>query len=206
MSEALIIGIAGGSASGKSTLAKRIAQEFENDVLILCHDDYYRAQDNVPAEVRAKTNYDHPDTFDTRLLIDHINLLKKGMAIEKPVYDYCIHTRSDKTVHTPPRKIIIIDGLQILCIPELRDMMDIRVYVDTPSDIRILRRLKRDTQQRGRTFDSVYSQYIKTVKPMHDIYVEPSKQFADIIVSGNGDNDVAFDLICCKIEKYLKEN
>lgn len=200
MKKMLIIGIAGGSGSGKSTAAELIADEFGEEVTLLRHDDYYKAQHEKTYEERTKQNYDCPDAFDTELMSKHIAQLKSGKAIECPVYDYMIHDRSDKTRRIEPTSVLVIDGILILAEPSLRNLMDIKIYIDTDADIRIVR----DVNERKRTLESVISQYMATVKPMHEAFVEPSKKFADVIVPEGGHNQVAMDMIYNLIRHHLK--
>ena len=200
--DTLIIGIAGGSGSGKSTLTKLLRQDFQNEVTVLNHDDYYLAQDDIPFEERCKRNYDHPDAFETALLISHLQALKAGQEIDCPVYDYTQHTRSAQTRRVSPAPVILVDGILILENPALRALFDIKIYVDTDADVRVLRRIVRDTKKRGRSLDSVIEQYLATVKPMHDAFVEPSKKFADFIIPMGGRNPVVLDMI----QNWLREH
>ena len=188
----LIIGIAGGSGSGKTTLALRLKERFgEDEVRLISHDSYYKRHDELPYEERCKLNYDHPDSFDTPLMVAHLRELRAGHPVQVPVYDYTIHNRSDKTVTVQPAPVIIVEGILIFDSPELCDLMDMKVFVDTDADERILRRLVRDVKERGRSLDSVINQYLTTVKPMHEAFVEPSKRNADIIVPNGGENTTA---------------
>ncbi len=204
MSEMLTIGIAGGSGSGKSTITRLLVEKFGNDVTVIRHDDYYKAHHNLPYEERAKLNYDCPEAFDTDLMAEHLALLRQGKAIDCPVYDYMEHDRSDKIRRIEPNKVLIIDGILILADESLRKLMDIKIFVDTDADIRILRRIKRDVNERRRTLDSVINQYIDTVKPMHEAYVEPSKKYADIIIPEGGYNIVAMEMIENRILHHIK--
>ena len=188
---------------GKSTLADNIRKEFENNITMLSHDYYYKSNDNLTFEERKKLNYDHPDAFETSLLLDHLNRLKKGEVIYRPNYSFVEHKREDKTIEVVPKKVILLDGILIFENKELRDMMDIKIYVDTDADIRFIRRLIRDVQERGRTLDSVIEQYCTTVKPMHEQFVEPSKKYADIIVPEGGYNHVALNMIIEKIRSII---
>lgn len=201
----LIIGIAGGSASGKTSISRHIQDKFANmtRVLVIRQDDYYKDQSDKPMEERVKTNYDHPDAFDNDFLVEQINELIHGNKIEKPTYDYVNHTRSDKTETCFPCDVLILEGLFVLQDPKIRDLLDIAVYVDTDADIRFIRRLNRDVQERGRTMESVVNQYISTVRPMHESFVEPSKRFANIIIPEGGTNTVAIDLLNTKISSIL---
>lgn len=201
----LIIGIAGGSGSGKTTLAQNIKDYFNDQVAILCHDYYYKSNSGIPLEERKKLNYDHPNSFDTELLIEHLRELKKGHKIEHPVYSFVEHTRLDETVEVEPKKVIIVEGILIFENRELCDLMDIKVFVDTDADVRILRRLLRDVKERGRDLDSVVSQYLSTVKPMHEEFVDPSKKRADIIIPEGGANVVALNMLLEKIKNVINE-
>lgn len=203
MKEVLVIGIAGGSGSGKTTLAKNICEHFSDRISVLRHDDYYKCQDDIPMEERIKTNYDHPHAFDTDLLIYHIDELKAGRNICAPTYDYTNHTRSGETRLVKANKVVLLEGILILENPELRKRLDMKIFVDTDADVRILRRLLRDVKERGRNMDSVVSQYLGTVKPMHEAFVEPSKRYADVIVPIGGENPVAIGMIIDRIEKHL---
>ncbi len=200
----IIIGIAGGTGSGKTTIAARISSVLGSDrIVVIPQDMYYQDQSHLPLEVRAKVNYDHPSAFDTELLLSHLKMLKEGHPIERPTYDFVIHARSKKTVRIEPRDVIIVEGILVLYYPELRELMDIKIYVDTPDDIRFIRRLKRDTAERGRTIESVIEQYIATVRPMHMEFVEPSKQFADVIIPEGGYNDIAIEMVVSTVLRRL---
>lgn len=196
----IIIGIAGGTGSGKSTLADNIRKEFANNITMLSHDYYYKSNSHLSFDERKKLNYDHPDAFDTDLLIEHLNKLKKGEVIYRPNYSFVTHLREEQTVEVVPKKVILLDGILIFENKELRDMMDIKIFVDTDADIRFIRRLVRDVSDRGRTLESVIEQYTTTVKPMHEQFVEPSKKYADIIVPEGGYNHVALNMIIEKLE------
>ena len=200
--ECIIIGIAGGTGSGKSTFTNRLKAEFGEDVAVVYHDNYYKRQ-TIPFEERKKVNYDHPDAFETDLLVEHLKLLKQGQAVDCPVYDYSIHNRSDETVRIEPKKIILLEGILVLADPRLRDMIDIKIFVEADADERILRRIVRDVKERGRDLDNIVAQYLATVKPMHYLYVEPTKARADIIIN-SGLNDVAFDIMRSKISLMLR--
>ncbi len=200
-----IIGVAGGSGSGKSTFSERLLAEFSENVTLLKSDNYYLPQDNVPMDVRVKTNYDSPNAIDFYLMAKHICELKSGKSIDCPVYDFKHHTRSAKIERIDPKEILILDGILIFASEELRPLIDLKIYVETDADERILRRARRDVVERGRTIDSVIEQYLATVKPMHYLYVEPSKSHADIIING-GLNDNALELVKHKIENILSCN
>ena len=204
MKDVLVIGIAGGSGSGKTTLAQNIYNHFADRISILRHDDYYKCQDDIPMEERVKTNYDHPHAFDTDLLIYHIDELKAGRNICSPTYDYSRHTRSGEVREVKANKVVVLEGILILENEKLRDRLDMKIYVDTDADVRILRRILRDVKERGRSLDSVIEQYLSTVKPMHEAFVEPSKRYADIIVPVGGENAVACQMIIDQVEKHLK--
>lgn len=201
----MIIGIAGGSGSGKTTLTNKICEKFAGNISVVYHDSYYKAHPELTYEQRAKLNYDHPDSFETDLMIEHLNALKRGEPVDCPVYDFTVHNRSDKTLRINPAKVIVVEGILVFAQKRLRDLMDIKIFVDTDADERILRRILRDTKERGRSVDSVVKQYLATVKPMHEQYVEPSKRFADIIVLDGGYNLVALDMIMMKIKDHLAE-
>ena len=199
-----IIGVAGGTASGKSTLVKKLQEAFEGEsVITLCHDYYYKAHDDLSFEERTKLNYDHPGAFDTDMMIEDIIKLKKGRSVFRPVYSFVNHNRTDKTVKAEPAQVIIIDGILILENRTLRELMDVKVYVDTDPDVRLGRRLLRDVQERGRSIESVLTQYFCTVKPMHDEFVEPSKRYADIIIPEGGFNSVAVSMLIHNINSLI---
>ena len=200
----LLIGIAGGTGSGKSTLTQRIVQQFGEAVTVLHHDDYYKAHDELTYEERTKLNYDHPNAFDTDLLVRDLEELKKGKAVHCPIYDFTIHNRSRDWQLIYPNRVIILEGILIFEDRRLCDLLDIKIYVDTDADIRILRRIRRDVQERGRSLDSVITQYLETVKPMHEQFVEPSKRRADIIIPEGGENIVALDMLIERVRKHLK--
>ena len=203
----VVIGIAGGTCSGKSSIAGILIDEFRytNSINIIREDDYYKDQSHLPMEERVKTNYDHPLAFDFDLMIDHLNKLIAGETIEKPTYDYTVHNRSNVTEIVHPSDVLIIEGLFALYTREIRDLEDIKIFVDTPADIRFIRRLKRDVKERARTIESITDQYLTTVKPMHDQFLEPTKQFADIIIPQGKSNTVAIDLLKTKINSILNE-
>ncbi len=200
----MIIGIAGGTGSGKTTFTNRLKERFGGDVSVVYHDNYYKAHDDMPFEARCELNYDHPDAFDTELMIEHVRQLKEGKAIQCPTYDYTIHNRARETVTVLPTKVIIIEGILIFQSEPLRDLMDIKIFVDTDADVRILRRITRDVKERGRSLDSVVNQYLTTVKPMHEQFVEPSKRNADIIVLEGGHNVVALDMIIQRVKTHIE--
>ena len=206
MSKPIIIGIAGGSASGKSSISTRLKNKFADvkSVLIIRQDDYYKDQSDKPMEERIKTNYDHPFAFDNDLLIANLKDLIAGKTIEKPTYDFVNHTRSNVTETCNPCDVLILEGLFVLENAELRDLLDIKVYVDTAADIRFIRRLLRDVSERGRTMDSVITQYVNTVRVMHDSFIEPTKRYADIIIPEGGSNSVAIDLLTTKISSIIR--
>lgn len=198
----IMIGIAGGSGSGKSTFTNRLKKEFGDQVTVIYHDNYYRSNDGIPFEVRQKVNYDHPDAFETDLLIAHLKAFRRGESVQCPVYNYAEHNRSQETVELRPSRIIIIEGILVLENPELRSLFDIKIYVEADADERIIRRIIRDVKERGRHVEDISEQYLTTVKPMHYLYVEPTKALADIVIN-SGMNDVAFDLMRTKIQKIL---
>ncbi|MHC5251964.1 uridine kinase [Listeria kieliensis] len=203
----VVVGVTGGSGSGKTSVCKKIYEHFgECSILMLEQDFYYKDQSDLSFEERLETNYDHPLAFDTDLLIEHVEQLLNYQAISKPVYDYTVHNRSNEVIHQEPREVIILEGILILEDPRLRDLMDIKVYVDTDDDIRIIRRLLRDIKDRGRSLDSVIDQYLNVVKPMHNEFIEPTKKYADIIIPEGGQNHVAIDLMTTKIAAVLEEN
>ena len=204
MNDILVIGIAGGTGSGKTTLMDNLVKRFGDDVTVLSHDNYYRRRDEMSMEERAKVNYDEPAALETDLMVRHLEKLRQGEAIECPVYDFSQHNRSDKTITIVPRRVIIVEGILIFEDAALRDLMDIRIFVDTDADVRLGRRILRDVEERGRTLQSVLEQYETTVKPMHEKYVEPSKKFADIVVPEGGQNYVALDMILTRIARHLE--
>ena len=199
----IVIGVAGGTGSGKTTLVRALQNRFGDNITVLSHDNYYKRHDELTYEERSRLNYDHPDAFDTDLLCEHIRLLKSGQSIDMPVYDYTIHNRSDRTVHVDTAPVIVLEGILIFAEPALCDLMDIKVFVDTDADVRILRRIVRDVKERGRSLDSVISQYLTTVKPMHEQFVEPSKRRADIIIPEGGENIVALEMLIERVKKHL---
>lgn len=207
MKKPIFIGISGGSGSGKTTIVNRIYSEVpEKSICIIEHDAYYKDQSGLTYEQRCKTNYDHPFAFDTDLFVEHIKRLKDGETIEKPIYDYEIHNRIKENVMVDPKEIIIVEGLLVFYEEKIRELLDIKIFVDTDADIRIMRRIMRDMKERGRTLDSIMSQYINTVRPAHEQFIEPSKKYADIIVTEGGNNLVAVDLMVTKIKSLLYKN
>ncbi|MCM2531562.1 uridine kinase [Neobacillus pocheonensis] len=205
MRKPVVIGVTGGSGSGKTSVTKAIYESFKgHSILMLEQDYYYKDQSNLPFEERLKTNYDHPLAFDNDLLIEHLEKLLRFEPIEKPVYDYSIHTRSEKIIPVEPKDVIILEGILVLEDERLRNLMDIKLYVDTDADLRIIRRLMRDITDRGRTMESVIEQYVNVVRPMHNQFIEPTKRYADIIIPEGGHNHVAIDLMVTKIQTILE--
>ena len=204
MNDILVIGIAGGTGSGKTTLMDNLVKRFGNDVTVLSHDNYYRRRDDMTMEERQNVNYDEPAALETDLMVRHLDKLRHGEAIECPVYDFTQHNRSDKTITIVPKRVIIVEGILIFEDDALRDLMDIRIFVDTDADVRLGRRILRDVEERGRTLQSVLDQYQTTVKPMHEMYVEPSKKHAHLVVPEGGRNFVALDMILSRIERHLE--
>jgi uridine kinase len=203
----VVIGVAGGSGSGKTAVTKAIYEQFpEQNILVIEQDYYYKDQSDLPMEERLKTNYDHPLAFDNDLIIDHIKTLFNYEPIEKPVYDYKMHTRSEQVIEVEPKDVIILEGILVLEDERLRDLMDIKVFVDTDADIRIIRRMLRDIKDRGRTIESVIEQYESVVRPMHLQFIEPTKRYANIIIPEGGQNHVAIDLMVTKIQTILEQN
>ena len=219
MSDVITIGIAGGTGSGKTTITRRILDEFGGDVSVLYHDNYYKRHDDIPFPERKKLNYDHPNAFDTPLLVQHLDALRAGQTIECPTYDYTVHNRAAETITVTPAKVIVVEGIlifaepelrerldiKLFAEPELRERLDIKLFVDTDADVRILRRIVRDVRDRGRDLESIVTQYLTTVKPMHEMFVEPSKRYADIIIPEGGHNQVALDFVMERIRAYVKE-
>lgn len=198
----IIIGVAGGTGSGKSTFTNRIKKEFGNQIAVVYHDNYYKSRDGIPFEERKKINYDHPDALETDLLVEHIKMLKAGQPVDCPVYDYSQHNRSKETTRIEPREVILIEGILVLQDDTLRDLLGIKIYVEADADERIMRRAIRDMKERGRDLEGIFEQYVTTVKPMHYLYVEPTKALADIVIN-SGMNDVAFDMVKTKINALL---
>jgi uridine kinase len=204
MVKPIIIGIAGGTGSGKSTIAHEIFQSLPSgSISMIEQDSYYKDQTDITFEERVKTNYDHPDAFDTKLMIKHLRMLLSGQVIDKPIYDFEVHNRKQETVKVEPKDIIIIEGIMILVEPEIREMMDIKLFVDTDADVRIIRLITRDIKERGRTIESVIEQYINVVRPMHLEFVEPTKRYADVIIPEGGYNKVAIDIMIAKVKEII---
>ena len=199
----MVLGIAGGTGSGKTTLTRRLKERFGEQISVISHDNYYKRQDQLSYEQRCLTNYDHPDAFDTDLMVEHLAALRAGESVLCPVYDFSQHNRSGDFVQIHPAPVILVEGILIFSSPELCDLMDIKVYVDTDADVRILRRIVRDVKKRGRTLDSVVTQYLTTVKPMHEQFVEPSKRRADLIIPEGGKNPVALEMLIHRLESHL---
>ena len=203
MSSVMVIGIAGGTGSGKTTITRKLTQKFSGSISVISHDNYYKAHHDMPYEERCQLNYDHPDAFDTELLISDLRALKAGKSVVCPVYDFTVHDRSSKTMLIRPSKVIIVEGILIFANAELCSEMDIKIFVDTDADIRLLRRINRDVRDRGRSLESVSTQYINTVKPMHEQFVEPSKRNADIIIPEGGHNIVALDMVVERVKAHI---
>lgn len=203
MSNIIVIGIAGGSGSGKTTLMKNLIARFGDNVTVLSHDNYYRPYDNLSIEQRRAINWDHPDAFDTEMMIEHLRELKAGHAIECPNYDYTNYARCTETTHLEPTKVILVEGILIFENKQLCSLMDIKIFVDTDADVRLIRRIRRDVAKRGRSLDSVLTQYLSTVKPMHEQFVEPSKKNADLVVLEGGKNLVALEMIIDRIQRHI---
>jgi len=202
----LVIGIAGGTGSGKTTVANVILERVgKNHIAYLPHDAYYRELNELPPDQKAAVNFDHPDSLETELMIEHINKLKDGQFIELPIYDFSTHSRTGKTIHVDPQRVIIVEGILIFAIPELRKLFDVKIFVDTNADVRFIRRLQRDITERGRTTEMVIHQYLTTVRPMHLEFAEPSKRYANIIIPEGGLNAVAMDMVIARIELLLSK-
>jgi uridine kinase len=199
----MVIGSAGGTGSGKTTITDRLVEKFGGNVSVVHHDNYYKAHHNMTYEERCLLNYDHPDSFDTDMMIEHLQLLKQGKSIECPIYDYTIHDRSDQTVTIEPTRVIIVEGILIYADPRVCDQIDVKIFVDTDADVRILRRIQRDVQERGRSLESVINQYLATVKPMHEQFVEPSKRRADVIIPEGGRNLVALEMVVQRVRAHI---
>lgn len=202
----LMIGIAGGTGSGKTTVARSIIEKLGADhVALISQDSYYADHPELSMEVRQSLNYDHPDSFDNALLLLHLQQLRNGQAIDLPVYDFTRHRRRPERIHLTYKPVIVLEGIHVLVDPAIRDTLDIKVFVDTDPDVRVLRRVIRDIHERGRTLDAVCTQYLSTVKPMHDAFVEPSKRYADLIIPEGGENEIAINLLTTRIEQFLAE-
>lgn len=204
MDDIMVIGIAGGTGSGKTTITKKLIQRFGDDVSVIYHDNYYKAHHDMSYEERSKLNYDHPDSFDTDMLVEAVRELKAGRSVICPVYDFTIHDRADKVIRVNPARVVIVEGILIFQSRELCRQMDIKIYVDTDADVRILRRIVRDVRDRGRSLDSVVNQYLSTVKPMHEQFVEPSKRNADIIIPEGGHNQVAMEMVMERVNAHIE--
>lgn len=198
--DVLVVGIAGGSASGKTTVVERVKEYFGDDIVVIGHDNYYKAHDDMPYEERTHLNYDHPNSFDTELMVADVMKLKAGQTVDIPTYDYSVHNRSKQTLHITPRRVIVLEGILLFYDARLRDLMDVKIFVDTPADERLARRIRRDIAERGRSLESVLTQYQETVRPMHEAFVEPTKMHADIIIPEGGENTVGIDIL----QQYLK--
>lgn len=198
-----VLGVAGGSASGKTTIIKKIQEYFGEDIAVISHDNYYKAHDDMPFEERCKLNYDHPDSFESQRMAEDVRKLLKGCPIDMPTYDYCNHNRAKETIRVAPKTVIIMEGILVLENRELRDLMDIKIYVDTDADERLIRRIQRDMIERARSIESIIAQYSNTVKPMHEEFVEPSKRYADIIIPRGGENAPGVDMLITYLNKKL---
>lgn len=203
MEQRIVLGIAGGTGSGKTTLAKGIKKALGDDAVLLCHDFYYNSNEEMPFEERCLLNYDHPSSLETELMIKHVNELRQGRAVRRPVYSFVTHTRLEETIEVRPAKVIIIEGILLFENRDLRDIMDIKVFVDTDSDIRLARRIERDVNERGRSLSSVLEQYVNRVKPMHEQFVEPSRKYADVIIPEGGYNQVVLSMITDRLKSFL---
>ena len=202
----IVIGVAGGTGSGKTTLVKALMNRFGENITVLSHDNYYKQHNELTYEERAKLNYDHPDAFDTDMMIEHLRLLKQGVAIDCPTYDFTVHNRAEGILHIEPEKVIVVEGILIFQDLELCREMDIKIFVDTDADVRLCRRIRRDVRKRGRTIESVIDQYLTTVKPMHKQFVEPSKKNADLIVPEGGKNLIALEMIVGRIQRHIEQH
>lgn len=206
MGHPVLSGVAGGSGSGKTTVAKELYRQFQHEsVTLIEQDSYYKDQSHLAMEERVKTNYDHPFAFDNDLLLYHLQALLQGRSIQKPIYNFKVHNREQNTIHVDPKDVIILEGMLILEDPRIRELMDIKVFVDTDADVRIVRRIKRDIEERNRTLESVVNQYLTVVRPMHLQFIEPTKRYADVIIPEGGYNRVALDLLANKIRNILAE-
>ena len=202
----IVIGVAGGTGSGKTTLVKALMNRFGENITVLSHDNYYKQHNELTYEERAKLNYDHPDAFDTDMMIEHLRLLKQGVAIDCPTYDFTVHNRAEGILHIEPEKVIVVEGILIFQNLELCREMDIKIFVDTDADVRLCRRIRRDVRKRGRTIESVIEQYLTTVKPMHERFEEPSKKNADLIVPEGGKNLIALEMIVGRIQRHIEQH
>ncbi len=198
-----VLGVAGGSASGKTTIIKKLQEYFGEDIAVISHDNYYKAHDDMPFEERCRLNYDHPDSFESQRMAADVRKLIEGQPIDMPTYDYCNHNRAKETIRIAPKTVIIMEGILVLENRELRDLMDIKIYVDTDADERLIRRIKRDMIERARSIESIIAQYTNTVKPMHEEFVEPSKRYADIIIPRGGENAPGVDMLVTYLNKKL---
>lgn len=205
MTDIMVIGIAGGTGSGKTTLLKALVNRFGDDIAVISHDNYYKAHDDMPMEDRAKLNYDEPNAFDTDMLVEHVRLLKRGLTIHCPIYDFTVHNRTKETIEVTPKPVIVVEGILIFADKDLCNEMDIRIFVDTDADVRLARRIKRDVKKRGRSLESVLEQYLSTVKPMHEMYVEPSRRNADLVIPEGGKNMVAQEMIMGRIDRHISD-
>ncbi len=201
---AILVGIAGGTGSGKTTIARKIYEAFADNAVVISQDNYYRDLSHLSREDQGRVNFDHPRSLDFDLLKEHLLLLKNGKMADEPIYDFCCHSRKKETISIDPKKIIICEGILLFAMPEIRNLFDVKIYVDTDDDIRLLRRIERDIKERGRSFESVRDQYLETVQPMHHEFVEPSKRFADFIIPRGGENTVAISLILSQLREYLQ--
>ena len=199
-----VLGVAGGSASGKTTIINKVKEYFGNDIVVISHDSYYKAHDEMTFEERCKLNYDHPDSFESDRMVEDVRKLIKGYSVEVPVYDYCAHNRSKDTMTVEPRMVILMEGILILENRELRDLMDVKIFVDADADERLMRRIRRDMVERGRSIESILQQYRETVKPMHEEFVEPSKKYADVIIPRGGENEPGIDMLTTYLTKKLQ--
>jgi len=205
MNNTIVIGIAGGTGSGKTTLTRKLAEHFGNLVTVIYHDNYYKEHHSLTYEERTVLNYDHPDAFDNERFAADLRALREGKIIECPIYDYTIHDRSENTLTIHPKQVVIIEGIMIFYPEEIRNQIDIKIFVDADADVRIIRRITRDVKKRGRTLDSVVNQYLNTVKPMHEAFVEPSKRYADLIIPQGGKNQVAVDMVINRVQAHLNQ-
>lgn len=205
MKDILVVGIAGGSASGKTTVVNKVKEFFGDNITVIGHDNYYKAHDDMTYEERTHLNYDHPNAFDTERMIEDVKKLKEGRTVEIPVYDYSVHNRSDRTQTVTPQRVVVLEGILLLYDAALRDLMDVKIFVDAPADERLVRRIKRDMAERERSLQSVLSQYQDTVRPMHEQFVEPTKAYADVIIPRGGDNHVGIGILRSFLEQKLGE-